>query len=273
MNISLIGGGKMGESIVRAVLDSGMVDSHRLRIAEPLKDRRTYLKKTFGNKGLSVEILPDAIDVIADADIVILSIQPRDLNTVIQEIKPHLTVNQAIVSIVAGALMKTLTTELQHKSVIRVMPNTPAQIGDGMIVWTASSDVSTSAIKTTREILETLGKQLYVADEKLVDMATALSASGPAYVFLFVESLIDAGVYLGMPRDMAKKLVLQTVTGSTNFIRESNLHPAQLKDMVASPGGTTVEALLTLENGGFRANIIEAVSAAYEKSNTLSAIR
>ena len=146
------------------------------------------------------------------------------------------------------------------------MPNTPSQIGAGMSVWTASSGVPGSAVQATRRILEPLGEELYVEDEKFIDMATALSASGPAYVFLFIEALIDAGVYLGMPRDMASQLALQTVAGSTQLVRESGRHPAELKDMVTSPGGTTAEALLTLEQGAFKGVVIEAVAAAYEKS-------
>ena len=162
---------------------------------------------------------------------------------------------------------------LGHDAVIRVMPNTPAQIGAGMTVWTASPAVPEAQIEATRLMLRTLGEELYVADERLVDMATALSASGPAYVFLFIEALIDAGVYLGMPRDMARKLALQTVAGSTRLVDETGLHPAQLKDMVTSPGGTTIEALRTFERGRFRATVIDAVKAAYEKSQALGTPR
>ena len=149
------------------------------------------------------------------------------------------------------------------------MPNTPAQIGAGMSMWTASDSVPAEAVDATRSILSTLGEEVYADDEKMIDMATALSASGPAYVFLFIEALIDAGVYLGLSRDVARQLSLQTVLGSTQLVKETGRHPAELKDMVTSPGGTTIEALRALEDGGFRASVFAAVSAAYEKSKAL----
>ncbi|MCH8061999.1 MAG: pyrroline-5-carboxylate reductase, partial [Chloroflexi bacterium] len=174
-----------------------------------------------------------------------------------------------VVSIIAGATIKTLVGGLGHSSVIRVMPNTPAQIGQGMSVWTATDSVSEENRAGTGALLRTLGKEVYVPDEKLIDMATAVSASGPAYVFLFIEAMIDAAVYLGMARDMARTLVLQTVSGSTRLVEETGRHPADLKDMVTSPGGTTIEALKAFEDGGFRATIFNAVNAAYEKSKAL----
>ena len=138
-----------------------------------------------------------------------------------------------------------------------------------MSLWLAAPTVSQAFRETTRSILRTLGEELEVAEEKYLDMATALSASGPAYVFLFLESLIDAGVYIGMSRDMARTLAMQTVLGSTRLAQESGKHPAELRDMVTSPGGTTAEALKVLEDGNFRATMINAVVAAYEKSKRL----
>ena len=152
---------------------------------------------------------------------------------------------------------------------IRVMPNTPAQIGAGMSLWLASEGVSEQVRETTRSILATLGEEMEVTDEKYLDMATALSASGPAYVFLFIESMIDAGVYMGMSREMARTLVVQTVLGSAMLVKETGRHPAELRDMVTSPGGTTAEALKALETGRFRAVVMEAIVAAYEKSKSL----
>jgi pyrroline-5-carboxylate reductase len=162
--------------------------------------------------------------------------------------------------------MSTIMKGLGHDSVIRVMPNTPAQIGEGMSLWTCSPQVDDDRRQLTRSMLGTMGEEIYVSDEKYLDMATALSASGPAYVFLFIEALIDAGVHLGLPRDTSRTLALQTVLGSVRLVKETGRHPAELKDMVSSPGGTTVEALLALEEGGLRATIISAVIAAYEKS-------
>ena len=268
MRISFVGGGKMGEAIVSGILEAGVAAGRDVRIAEPVDARRDYLKKKLG-----VEVSPAAADVLDGADLVVLAVQPKDLAAVMGDVGPGLTDGQVVVSIVAGAVMKTLLNGLGHDAVIRVMPNTPAQIGAGMTVWTASPAVPEARIEATRLMLRTLGEELYVADERLVDMATALSASGPAYVFLFIEALIDAGVYLGMPRDMARKLALQTVAGSTRLVDETGLHPAQLKDMVTSPGGTTIEALRTFERGRFRATVIDAVKAAYEKSQALGTPR
>ncbi len=268
MPISFVGGGKMGEAIVSGILEAGVAAGRDVRIAEPVEARRDYLSKKLG-----VEVRPAAADVLDGADLVVLAVQPKDLAAVMRDVGPGLTDGQVVVSIVAGAVMNTLLDGLGHDAVIRVMPNTPAQIGAGMTVWTASSAVPEAQMEATRRILQTLGEELYVADERLVDMATALSASGPAYVFLFIEALIDAGVYLGMPRDMARKLTLQTVAGSTRLVDETALHPAQLKDMVTSPGGTTIEALRTFERGRFRATVIDAVKAAYEKSQALGTTR
>ena len=149
------------------------------------------------------------------------------------------------------------------------MPNMPAQIGCGMTVWTASKEVNQEHIALTKRLTELLGEQLYVEEEKYIDMATALSASGPAYVFLFIEALIDSGVYMGLQRDISRKLVLQTVLGSTEYVRQSGQHPAKLKDMVSSPAGGTVEALRTFEQAGFRAAVIDAVTTAHKKYQVL----
>ena len=146
------------------------------------------------------------------------------------------------------------------------MPNTPAQVGSGMTLWTCSPGVSEGQREMTRAVLSSVGEEIQVSDEKYMDMATALSASGPAYVFLFIEALIDAGVYVGMPRDMARTLALQTVFGSTRLVMETGRHPAELKDMVVSPGGTTAEALRVLEEQGVPAAIVAAVDAAFRKS-------
>ena len=264
MNISFVGGGVMAEAILRGILDAEIAAPQDVRIGEPVESRRAYLQEKHG-----VACHAANAEVLDGADIVVLSVKPQNLSEVMAELAGSLDAGPTVVSIIAGARLSTLSVGLKHDSVIRVMPNTPSQIGAGMSVWTASSGVPEGAIETTRRILGPLGEELYVDDEKFIDMSTALSASGPAYVFLFIEALIDAGVYLGMPRDMASQLALQTVAGSTQLVRESGRHPAELKDMVTSPGGTTAEALLTLEQGAFKGVIIEAVAAAYEKSKAL----
>ena len=206
------------------------------------------------------------LDAVKEADLLILAIKPQDLPVIFQELGERLRPEQAVVSIIAGAKMSTLSKGLSHESIIRVMPNTPAQIGQGMSMWTCSPQVSEQQRDFTRSIVSTVGKEIYVDDEKYMDMATALSASGPAYVFMIIEALIDAGVYVGLPRDMARTMALQTVYGSTQLVMETGRHPADLKDMVVSPGGTTAEGLQVLERAGVPAAIVDAVNAAFQKS-------
>ncbi len=254
----------MAEAIIGGILDSGLATPQEIKVGEPLESRRTHLESRFG-----LDCSDNNHEALDGADLVVLSVKPQNLGDVMANLRGYTGSEQTLVSIVAGAKLDTLIQGLDQPAVVRVMPNTPAQIRAGMSVWTASPSVPEDKKEATREILSTLGEETYVEDEKLIDMATALSASGPAYVFLFIESLIDAGVYLGMTRDMARRLVLQTVLGSTRLVKESEKHPAELKDMVTSPGGTTAEALLALEKGGFRESILKAVIAAYERSKVL----
>ena len=264
MDISFIGGGVMAEAIIGGIVGRGIAQAKEICVGEPVEARRQAL-----SKGHGVATSADNLEALRYGELVVFSIKPQNLSQVMQELKGTVKSSQTVLSIIAGARMETLATGLGHEAVIRVMPNTPAQIGAGMSVWTASSSVNGRFRDATRSILQTLGEELYVEEEKYIDMATALSASGPAYVFLFIESLVDAGVYLGMPREMASKLALQTVLGSARLAQESGKHPAELRDMVTSPGGTTAEALRALEEGGFRTAILEAVNAAYEKSRLL----
>lgn len=261
MKLSFIGGGKMAESIVHGVLSGNLAAPSDIAVGEPVAERRAFLKGEFG-----VSPVADNLEAASGADLVVLAVKPQDLGPVLSQLNGSLGSGQAALSIVAGARMSTLSQGLGHGAVVRVMPNTPAQVGSGMTLWTCSSGVSDGQREMTRAVLSSFGEQIYVSDEKYMDMATALSASGPAYVFLFIEALIDAGVYVGMPRDMARTLALQTVFGSTRLVMETGRHPAELKDMVVSPGGTTAEALRVLEEQGVPAAIVAAVDAAFKKS-------
>ncbi|RUA19877.1 MAG: pyrroline-5-carboxylate reductase [Chloroflexi bacterium] len=261
MKVAFIGGGKMAEAILHGVLSGKLADPKDISVGEPVAERREYLSSRFG-----VSADADNLKSTQQADLVVFAVKPQDLGPVMGQLKGHLDSQQAALSIVAGAKMDTLTKGLGHQSVVRVMPNTPAQIGEGMSLWTCSDGVDDSRREMVKAVLGTIGQEIYVSDEKYMDMATALSASGPAYVFLFIEALIDAGVYVGLPRDMARTMALQTVFGSTKLVMESGMHPAELKDMVVSPGGTTAEALRVLEDQGVPAAIVSAVDAAYRKS-------
>jgi pyrroline-5-carboxylate reductase len=171
-----------------------------------------------------------------------------------------------VLSIVAGASLQKISKGLKHATVVRSMPNTPGQIGEGITVWAASAKTSKEQQETARQILGALGEEVFVEDESYLDMATALSGSGPAYVFLFTEALIDAGVHMGFPRRIAEQLVLQTIKGSAFFYEQAERHPATLRNQVTSPGGTSAEALYYLEKAGFRTAISRAVWAAYQRS-------
>ena len=251
----------MAEAIIGGALAAKLTPSEDISVGEPVNERREQLTKKYGLRAFA-----DNGYAIRGADLVILAVKPQSLPEVMPGLGASLDAHQTVASIVAGATIETLVSGLDQDSVVRIMPNTPAQIGAGMSVWTATAAVPGAARDAVGQILQTLGDEVYVPDEKLIDMSTALSASGPAYVFLFIEALIDAGVYLGMSRDMARRLVLQTVLGSTQLVQETGRHPAELKDMVTSPGGTTIAALRAMESEGFRAAALEGVIAAYDKS-------
>ena len=254
----------MAEAMIGGILRQEIARPEEVCVGEPVEARRQDLSQRYG-----VSTTADNKEATRHGDLVVVSVKPQNLPDVLSELQGSLTTEQALISIVAGARLETITSGLRHEGVIRVMPNTPAQIGAGMSLWLATPAVSQEFRETIRSILITLGEELEVAQEHYLDMATALSASGPAYVFLFLESLIDAGVYMGMSRDMARTLTLQTVLGSTKLAKESGKHPGELRDMVTSPGGTTAEALKVMEEGRFKATVLSAVVAAYEKSKRL----
>ena len=261
MNIGFIGGGTMAEAILGGMLDGGVAAAGDVMIGEPVPGRRDYLAERYG-VGVS-----DANGTVVDtSDMVVMAVKPQDLPKVYSDIGGGFIDGQSIMSIVAGTKMKSLADGMRHDGIIRVMPNTPAQIGEGMTMWTCASSVSVAHRETAAAILSTIGDEIYVDDEKYLDMATALSASGPAYVFMILEAMIDAGVYVGLPRDVARRLALQTVKGSTELVVQTGRHPAELKDMVTSPGGTTAEGLQALERAGVPAAVVDAVNAAYLKS-------
>ena len=178
---------------------------------------------------------------------------------------------QLVLSIIAGTRISTLCRGLNHSRIVRVMPNTPAQISEGMSVWTATAEVTKRQRGWAGSILGAMGKEIYVDDEKYIDMATAVSGSGPAYVVLFIESLVDAAVHIGLPYNIARELVLETILGSAHFVQRSGKLPAELRRMVTSPGGTTAEALAQLEKGQFTELVKQAVTAAYNKAKELGA--
>jgi len=264
MRLGFVGGGVMGEAMLAAILDRRIAASSSIRVADTLPERRAALASRYG-----VTTFGDALEAAAESDILVLAVKPQSLHEVFADLRGRLNPAQLVVSIVAGTNLATLTRLLEHAAVVRVMPNTPAQIGRGMSVWTATNHVTDEQRGMVCSILEALGREMYVEDEKYVDMATAVSGSGPAYVFLLIEGLTDAAVHVGLPRPQAQELVLQTVLGSAEFALRSGKHPAELRNMVTSPGGTTAEGLYRLERGAMRALLTDAVLAAYEKARVL----
>jgi len=268
MRIAVIGGGTMGEAMVKCFLTRKVATPQDITVSDMSLPRREWISKEYG-----VSSLADNGKAVVGADLVILAVKPSDLFKVMEDIlkASSLQARALILSIVAGATLSSLCHGLDHSAVIRAMPNMPAQIGEGITVWTATAEVDHKQKQSVRSLLGSLGEEVYVTEEKYLDMATALSGSGPAYVFLFVEALIDAGVHIGLPRNISQELVMQTILGATHALRETGKHPAELRNMVTSPGGTTAEALLQLEKANFRSSIVEAVVIACDKAKRLSA--
>jgi pyrroline-5-carboxylate reductase len=263
MKLGLIGGGAMGEAIVAAVTRARVADAADVRVYEIVPARLEYLAKTYG-----IQPAGTPVDACAGAAAVLIALKPQEFDKAAPSFGPSLGDATAI-SIMAGITLSQLSKGLGTQNVVRAMPNTPAQIGEGMTGWTALPAVGEAGRAAARAVFGSMGKEAYVPEEKYLDMVTALSGSGPAYVFLFIEALIDAGVHVGLARDLATTMALQTVLGSARYMEHAARHPAELKNQVTSPAGTTAEALRQLEGHGLRAAVLEAVIAAYERSKAL----
>ena len=264
MKITFIGGGSMGTAMLSSILNTGLCTAKDISISDISDDRRQHLAQRYG-----VNVTADNILAAQTGDIIILAIKPQNIMEVMSELNSHLLPAQLVVSIIAGVRINTLCLGLDHNLVVRVMPNTPAQIGEGISVWTATDEVTSEQKKQVGAILGSMGKEIYADNEQYLDMVTAVSGSGPAYIFFFIESLVDAAVKIGLPPDMAQQLALQTLLGSGHLIQQSDKSPAELRKMVTSPGGTTAQAMLKLEEGRFHDLMQEAVKAAYERAKQL----
>jgi pyrroline-5-carboxylate reductase len=258
--IAFIGPGVMAEAVIAGLLRKKLAKPENIIASGPREERGTELHQKY-----KIQATTDNAYAASHADVVVLSIKPQRLSEVMKGLK-GVKPDALVVSIIAGANMKKISSGLKHKAVVRSMPNTPGQIGEGITVWTASKEVTEEQQEITRNILGALGEEVFVEDESYLDMATALSGTGPAYVFLFTEALIDAGVHMGFPRRIAEQLVLQTIKGSAAYYEQAARHPATLRNQVTSPGGTSAEALYYLEKAGFRTAISRAVWAAYQRS-------
>ncbi len=263
--IAFIGSGAMGEAILSGLLREGLSRPENLCTSDTREERVRELQWKYNTQPFT-----DNLAAVAGADVVVLSVKPERLTEALRGLKGKIPAEALVISIVAGANIAKVSKGLHHPAVIRSMPNTPAQIGEGITVWMASSAVGEPQKEIARQLLGALGAQVEVDDEGYLDMATALSGTGPAYVFLFMEALIDAGVHMGFSRRVAEQLVLQTVKGSAAYYeavnKKQDTHAAALRNLVTSPGGTTAQALYYLEKAGFRTALSRAVWAAYERS-------
>jgi len=259
--IATIGSGVMAEAMIAGLLRGELVSPEQIVASHPRAERREHLRAEYG-----IRVVGDNKGAIDGADVVLLGIKPQMLGKVGREIGPSLRRGQVVLSVLAGATTAALVGTLGHDQVIRAMPNTPARLGKGVTVWYATPATTEEQRAQAAALLGALGTQIEVDDEKMVAMATAVSGTGPTYVFLVMEALIDAAVHLGFPRHVAHDLVIETLEGSTLFAKQSGMHPAELRNMVTSPGGTSAAALHELESGRLRTVLSEAVWAAYRRT-------
>ena len=264
-NIAFIGGGQMGEALIRGLLQSDMFNKEAIHVAEPFAERREYLETTYG-----INCYDTSDPVWKSADTVILAVKPQIMAAVLAASKAFVTPKHLIISIAAGLPISFYEEELgiSEAKIIRVMPNTPALVLEGASGLSGNGNVSDEEMAFAERIFGKIGKSVTLP-ESSIDAVTGLSGSGPAYVFTFAEALIDAGVEQGLPRPTAETLALQTLLGSTKLLLESGKHPAELRAMVTSPGGTTIAAQHVLERSGFKGIVMDAIAAAVTRSKEL----
>jgi pyrroline-5-carboxylate reductase len=260
-SLATVGTGIMAESMIAGLIRGNLVTPEQVIASHPRPERREELARTHG-----IRVTASNVEAVSGADVVLLAIKPQMLARVGREIGPYLNRGQLVLSIIAGATTAALEGILGHRELVRSMPNTPAQLGRGMTVWYATPETTADHRAQARALLSSLGAELEVDDERFVAMATAVSGTGPTYVFLVMEALVDAAVHLGFPRHVAHDLVVETLDGSTLFAKQSGAHPAVLRNMVTSPGGTSAAALHELESGRLRTVLSEAVWAAYRRT-------
>ena len=264
LHLAFVGAGAMGEAMIGGLLSRHQLEPGNITASDKHRERLHEIRDKF-----QIHTSADNRTVARKGEVVVLAVKPQVLPAVFRDLKGQIKRNALVVSIVAGATVGSIAKGLGHRAIVRTMPNTPAQVGEGMTVWTATPEVTAQQREQARAVVEALGHQLYADDVNVLDMATAISGTGPSYVFLLMESLIDAAVHLGFSRNDARELVVQTIRGSAIFAERSTVHPAEMRNMVTSPGGTSADALYQLEKGAFRTVISKAVLAAYQRSVAL----
>jgi pyrroline-5-carboxylate reductase len=264
--ITFIGPGMMAQAMIAGLVRNQVAPAENLLVSGPRQERVDELHDRYG-----VQPYTDNAAAAAKADLILLTVKPQSLEKVLSGIVGAVRPGTLVLSIVAGAPINKIAGMIGSQAIVRAMPNTPARIGQGITVWTAAVGVTEEQQELARQILLALGKEVYVEEEDYLDKATALSGTGPAYVYLFMEAMVDAGVHLGFSRRIAELLVVETVRGAVNYydLHDEHRHLARLRNQVTSPGGTSAEALYYLEKAGFRTALSRAIWAAYERSAAL----
>jgi pyrroline-5-carboxylate reductase len=264
--ITIIGAGKMGETLVTRLLSTGTLSPEQIHVTAKHQTRIDHLAATYGVTGTT-----NNAEAVRHADIVLLAVKPQLATRVIVEIRDALERNPLVISIMAGYTIKQMQDALQNAvPVIRAMPNTPSEIGAGMTVLASGSQTNATHIALAEALFGAVG-QTMVLDEKYFDAVTGLSASGPAFIYVIIEALAEGGVKCGLPRDVSTTLVAQACLGAARMVSETGQHPAILKDHVTTPAGCTIDGLLKLEEGGLRVTLIKAVDEAARRAKQLGA--
>lgn len=269
LHLTFIGCGVMAESIIAGLLRKNLVKAKQITASHPRENRRKELTEKY-----KIRLFEDNAEAVESVkphenSAVFLCVKPQRIKGILDELKGVVAPAQLVSSIIAGARIEKISDALGNEKIVRIMPNTPSQIGAGMTVWTCTEEVSETERAQVKSLLSALGKELHVETENMIDMATSLSATGPTYIFMVMEALTDAGVHLGFSREVAKELVQETMLGSVLFAMESHKHPAELRNMVTSPGGTSADAIYQMEKGGLRTVLSKAVYAAYLRAVAL----
>ncbi len=264
--LAVVGGGAMGEALLAAAIAQDVCRADAIAVGEPMASRRAYLEETHG-----VNVDEDNAAVVAGADVAILAVKPQQIKEALPPLRDALSQDALAVSIMAGVPLVTIASLLGHRRSVRAMPSILATIGEAATVWTATADTTPEQQSQAQALFRAAGLELFVPDEHYLDMATAVNGSGPGFVFLLIEALIDGAVRVGLPRETAAALIVQTVKGSALLAQNQDKHLAELRNLVTSPGGTTAEGLQALEQGGVRAALQAAVMAAYRRSQELAA--
>ncbi len=263
--VGFLGSGNMAEALIRGIIDTNLTDADKIIAADVSKERLQYISDTY-----KIETTENIADMAKRADVIFISTKPNQVKDALQSIAKEISSKKLLISIAAGVTIHSIESILKGEiPIIRVMPNTPALVLSGMTAISPGSSAKDEHMKIAHSIFSAVGEAV-VVDEGLINAVTAVSGSGPAYIFMIIEAMADGGVRVGLPRDIATKLSAQTVLGAAKMVIETGKHPGQLKDMVASPGGTTIEALSVLEDNGVRGAFIEAVEAAFLRALEMS---